>query len=81
MNKIFLSGRLTADPEMRKTPGGVDVCNFTLAVDRPGTKKENKLTDFLHCTAWGGAYRTSAIYDLSPEDLLWLDRVARPTSP
>ena len=54
MNKIFLSGRLTADPEVRKTPGGVDVCNFTLAVDRPGTKKENKLTDFLHCTAWGG---------------------------
>ena len=26
-----------------------------------------------HCTAWGGAYRTSSIYDLSPEDILLLD--------
>lgn len=54
MNKIFLSGRLCNDPEMRKTQSGIDVTNFRLAVDRPGTRKENRLTDYFNCTVWGG---------------------------
>ena len=54
MNKIFLSGRLTADPEMRKTQSGVDVCNFTIAVPRPGTKREDNQSDFFRCVVWGG---------------------------
>lgn len=53
MNKIFLSGRLCADPEMRKTQSGIDVLNFRLAVDRPGTRGESKLTDYFDCTVWG----------------------------
>jgi len=53
MNKIILSGRLADDPKMNKTVGGLDVCNFTLAVDRPGTKKENRVTDFFNITVWG----------------------------
>ena len=43
---------------------------------RTGERKRGHLNDL--CTAWGGVYRTSAIYDLSPEDLLWLDRATRP---
>ena len=39
---------------------------------RTGERKRGHLNS--HCTAWGGAYRTSAVYDLSPEDLLWLAR-------
>ena len=34
MNKIFLIGRLTADPGLRYTPNGAAVCEFRLAVDR-----------------------------------------------
>lgn len=55
MNKIFLSGRITKEPEMRKTQSGIDVLNFDLAVNRPGAKKdENMPPDFFPCTVWGG---------------------------
>ena len=53
MNKLFLSGRLTREPEMKKTQSGVDFCNISIAVQRPNTKKEDKLTDFFNCTIWG----------------------------
>ena len=45
-------GRLTADVELRKTPSDISVCNFSIAVDRPGTNRENKITDFFECVAW-----------------------------
>ena len=34
MNKVFLIGNLTRDPELRTTPSGVSVCSFTIAVNR-----------------------------------------------
>ena len=46
---------------------------------RTGERKRGHVNDF--CTAWAGVYRTSAIYDLSPEDLLWLDSATRPAAP
>ncbi len=49
MNKVILMGRLTADPDMRQTPNGVMVANFTIAVDRRFAKDE---TDFIRCQAW-----------------------------
>ena len=49
MNNIVIKGRLTADPEMRKTTNGVPVANFTVAVDRTFNRDE---TDFFRCTAW-----------------------------
>lgn len=49
LNKTILIGRLTADPELRYTPNGVAVSNFTLAVDRAYKKDE---TDFIDCVAW-----------------------------
>lgn len=49
MNNIIIKGRLTADPEMRKTNNGVPVANFTVAVDRAFNREE---TDFFRCTAW-----------------------------
>lgn len=55
MNKIFLSGRITKEPEMRKTQSGIDVLNFDLAVNRPGAKRdENMPPDYFPCTVWGG---------------------------
>ena len=52
MNKVFLMGRLTADPEMRQTPAGVTVTSFTIAVDRRFSKDGQRQTDFIRCTAW-----------------------------
>ena len=49
MNNIVIKGRLTADPEMRKTMNGVPVANFTVAVDRTFNYDE---TDFFRCAAW-----------------------------
>ena len=42
MNKIILLGRLTRDPEVRYTPTGKVVCQFTLAVDRPFANQEGQ---------------------------------------
>ena len=49
LNKIFLHGRMTAVPEMRKTQSGKSVCTFTLAVDRDSAQQA---TDFINCVAW-----------------------------
>ena len=49
MNKVFLKGRLTADPEMRKTTNDIAVCNFTVAVNR---RFDREKTDFINCEAW-----------------------------
>lgn len=52
MNKVFLMGRLTADPEMRQTPTGVAVTTFTIAVNRRFAKDGQTQSDFIRCTAW-----------------------------
>ena len=54
LNHITVMGRLTHDPEMRKTPSGVSVVNFTVAVDRDIKNKETgeRETDFLDVVAW-----------------------------
>ena len=53
LNKIFIMGRLTKDPELRRTPGGTAVTSFALAVDRD-FKGQNgeKETDFIEVVAW-----------------------------
>ena len=53
LNKIVLMGRLTRDPELRRTNGGTAVTSFTIAVDRD-FKGQNgeKETDFIDCVAW-----------------------------
>lgn len=53
LNQISLMGRLTRDPEIRRTPSGVAVASFSLAVDRDykGSSGE-KETDFIDCVAW-----------------------------
>ena len=53
LNKIFIMGRLTRDPELRRTQSGTAVTSFSLAVERDfksqGGEKE---TDFIDCVAW-----------------------------
>ena len=53
MNKIFLIGRLTRDPELRYVLSGQPVANFTLAVDRPFKNGQGERdTDFVGIVAW-----------------------------
>jgi single-strand DNA-binding protein len=53
LNHIVILGRLTRDPELRSTGSGVNVCNFTVAVDRDYTApNKEKETDFIDCVAW-----------------------------
>ena len=54
LNHITLMGRLTRDPELRRTGSGVAVASFSLAVDRDFGKNENgeRETDFIDCVAW-----------------------------
>lgn len=53
MNKAFLIGNLTKDPESRTTTNGVSLCNFTIAVNRRlGASAGQQETDFVRVTAW-----------------------------
>ena len=63
MNKVFLIGNLTRDPELTETAGGVAVCHFSIAVNRPYTTQDGeRQTDFFNCTAWRGQAETIARY-------------------
>ena len=54
LNHIVLHGRLTRDPELRRTGSGVAVASFCLAVDRDFAPKDGgeRETDFIDCNAW-----------------------------
>ena len=52
LNKVILGGRLTADVELKQTPSGVSVCQFSLAVNRRYSKEGEQQTDFINCVAW-----------------------------
>ena len=47
---MILQGRLTRDPELKTTPNGVEVCNFTVAWS--DKYKDNERQCFLNCNAW-----------------------------
>ena len=54
MNKVYLIGNLTRDPEMRSTQSGVPVCNFSIAVNRRFRNQQTgqQETDFFNIVAW-----------------------------
>ena len=52
MNKIIITGRLVADPELRQTPSNISVCRFRVAVNRPYAKEGEVNADFFNCVAW-----------------------------
>lgn len=52
LNHVILQGRLTKDPELRKTQNGISYTTFTLAVDRDFKSNGQKETDFINCSAW-----------------------------
>ena len=54
LNHIVVMGRLTRDPELRRTGSGIAVTSFTVAVDRDFGPKDggDRETDFIDCVAW-----------------------------
>jgi len=63
LNRVILIGRLTRDPELRYTPTGVAVTQFTLAVDRPFSNNQNEReADFIPVVTWRQLAETCANY-------------------
>lgn len=63
LNKIVLMGRLTRDPELRRTGNGTAVTSFTLAVDRDFKSQDGqKETDFIDVVAWRQTGEFAATY-------------------
>ena len=52
MNKVFLIGNLSKDPELRTTNSGISVCTFSIAVNRRKDKDGNSTADFFSIVAW-----------------------------
>ncbi len=51
-NLVVLTGRLTADPELKTTPNGIPVTSFSIAVNRNYRAGEEQQTDFINIVAW-----------------------------
>lgn len=55
MNKVYLIGNLTRDPELSETPSGIAFCKFAIAVNRTFTNADgNRESDFFNITVWRG---------------------------
>ena len=63
LNHIVVMGRLTRDPELRKTASGISVASFSVAVDRDFSQQDGKKeTDFLDVVAWRNTAEFAANY-------------------
>jgi single-strand DNA-binding protein len=65
INRVILVGRLTRDPELRHTPGGTPVCNFSLAVnsrEKDDSGEWGERADFFDITVWGNQGENCAQY-------------------
>lgn len=52
MNKVILVGRLSRDPQLRVSANQKKVCNYTIAVDRPQQKGQERSADFISCVCF-----------------------------
>ncbi len=52
MNKVFLIGRLSRDPELRHTSNNTPVCQINMAISRPVSQGKDSETDFINVTVW-----------------------------
>lgn len=64
MNKLFIIGNLVRNPELRTTPSGITVCNFTVAVNRrnQGAEAGQTEADFFRITTWRGLAENCNLY-------------------
>ena len=62
MNKVFLIGRLSRDPELRHTTNGTAVCQINVAISRPVAQGKEPETDFINVTVWNKPAENVARY-------------------
>ena len=62
MNKVFLIGRLSRDPELRHTTNGTAVCQINVAISRPVAQGREPETDFINVTVWNKPAENVARY-------------------
>ena len=62
MNKVFLIGRLSRDPELRHTTGGTAVCQINVAISRPVAQGSEPQTDFINVVVWNRQAENVARY-------------------
>jgi len=62
MNKVFLIGRLSRDPELRHTGNGTAVCQINVAISRPVAQGRDPETDFINVTVWNKPAENVARY-------------------
>lgn len=62
MNQLTIIGNLTAEPELRSTPNGKSVCNFTVAVNRRNKIEGQSDADFFRVSAWNQLGENCAKY-------------------
>ena len=62
MNKVFLIGRLSRDPELRHTNTGTAVCQINVAISRPVAQGREPETDFINVTVWNKPAENVARY-------------------
>ncbi|WP_173918118.1 single-stranded DNA-binding protein [Halobacillus sp. Marseille-Q1614] len=73
LNRVVLVGRLTRDPDLRYTPNGVAVANFTIAVNRPfSSNSGDRDADFINCVVWRRAAENLANF-MSKGSLVGVD--------
>ena len=62
MNKVFLIGRLSRDPELRHTTSGTAVCQINVAISRPVSQGSEPQTDFINVVVWNKQAENVAKY-------------------
>ena len=62
MNKVFLIGRLSRDPELRHTTSGTAVCQINVAISRPVAQGSEPQTDFINVVVWNKQAENVAKY-------------------
>ena len=62
MNKCIITGRITKDPELRTTKSGTNLCEFTLATNRPVIRDGERAADFINCIVWNQQAETLCKY-------------------
>ena len=62
MNKVFLIGRLSRDPELRHTTSGTAVCQINVAISRPVAQGSEPQTDFINVVVWNRQAENVARY-------------------
>lgn len=63
LNRVVIVGRLTRDPDLRYTPNGLPVANFTVAANRPYKNQQGEQeADFINCVIWRKPAESLATY-------------------